>query len=427
MHIQNLPTIYTFLNENKNDNALNNWLKLDSTKDAWKSIGLDGFKFETSNKEQRTVDLDSYLSMRAFLRHAVGIISDNRYRKYQQAIARLWIETLLTKDAEKEASFESDITSVIKSAVNGQDDNFNLSGKPMNQLLSEYNQQIKSANRETLDKIKDNHYDSKTDYKIVEIHNFDEASEYYKYVDDLDIPWCVTQSSTQFSGYSAGGSRRIYFALKNGFDKLKKPNSITEDTPYDEYGMSMMFISIEESGMISNITSRWNHDVSLPKKESKWHEYGNSDTHYFEKDGEYDTDLLSNMFGGNFYDIFKPKSFEELLKGFNISEDTPDDCSFYIKRNSEDFFVIVSKETDKPLYDKIYKELGNFSDGFVTVYRQDDKVNFIDKKGSFLSDEWFYGAGDFSDGFGRVENKDERWNFISKEGKLISKDWFCYA
>lgn len=65
-----------------------------------------------------------------------------------------------------------------------------------------------------------------------------------------------------------------------------------------------------------------------------------------------------------------------------------------------------------------------FSDGFARVQRGDDKWNFIDKNGNYLSDEWYNDVFNFHDGFAKVQRGDGLWNFIDKDGKIISEKWF---
>ena len=68
-----------------------------------------------------------------------------------------------------------------------------------------------------------------------------------------------------------------------------------------------------------------------------------------------------------------------------------------------------------------------FSDGFVRVQRTNDKWNFIDKNGNYLSDEWFDFVDDFHDGFARLQRSDGQYNFIDKEGKILSDEWFDWV
>ena len=68
-----------------------------------------------------------------------------------------------------------------------------------------------------------------------------------------------------------------------------------------------------------------------------------------------------------------------------------------------------------------------FSDGFARVQRGDDKWNFIDKQGNYLSDEWFNNVYSFYGGFARLQRTNDKWNFIDKQGNYLSDEWFDWA
>ena len=68
-----------------------------------------------------------------------------------------------------------------------------------------------------------------------------------------------------------------------------------------------------------------------------------------------------------------------------------------------------------------------FSDGIARVQRGDDKWNFIDKNGNYLSDKWFDWADNFQEDFARVQRTNGEYNFINKQGKYLSKEWFKWV
>ena len=68
-----------------------------------------------------------------------------------------------------------------------------------------------------------------------------------------------------------------------------------------------------------------------------------------------------------------------------------------------------------------------YQEGFASVRRGDELYNFIDKKGKFLSEQWFDWIDYFHDGFARVQRSDELYNFIDKQGKLLSEQWFDWV
>ena len=130
-----------------------------------------------------------------------------------------------------------------------------------------------------------NQYKLNTDYKIVKINSFEEAKNYSEYTD-----WCVTHYENMYYSYTHDGLGVFYFCLKNGFENVKKVKG--KNCPFDKYGLSMIAISVNEDGSLNTCTTRWNHSN------------GGSDN-------SMTTQEISNLFGVNFYDIFKPRSEEE--------------------------------------------------------------------------------------------------------------------
>ena len=78
----------------------------------------------------------------------------------------------------------------------------------------------------------------------------------------------------------------------------------------------------------------------------------------------------------------------------------------------------------KILLDEWFEWVDNFKDGFARVQRGNDLRNFIGKNGKILSDEWFIDAHSFKDGLAIVQRKDDLYNFIDKQGKILSDEWF---
>ena len=60
-----------------------------------------------------------------------------------------------------------------------------------------------------------------------------------------------------------------------------------------------------------------------------------------------------------------------------------------------------------------------YIEGFAKVQREDRLYNFIDKKGDYLSDEWFNFVYNFDDGFAKVKRTNGEQAKIDKNGKLI--------
>ena len=99
-----------------------------------------------------------------------------------------------------------------------------------------------------------------------------------------------------YNSYTKDGIGLFYFCLKDGFENVQKVEG--EGCPLDEYGKSMIAISVNDDGSLNTATCRWNHDN------------GGNDNIF--KDAK----EVSQFFGVNFFDTFKPRSVDELLAKF---------------------------------------------------------------------------------------------------------------
>ena len=213
------------------------------------------------------------------------------------------------------------------------------------------------------------------DYTIVPINNFEESSKYGRYTS-----WCVTHNENMLNSYTAGGTGRFYFCLRNGFENESKVKG--EGCPLDSYGLSMIAVSVDMEGAVNTITCRWNHDMG-----------GNDSVMTVEE--------LENLLGRNFYQTFKPYTREELhAKGIILFDEVQ--ALLDSGKKPEDIFDYVS----------------DFSEGFARV-ALNRKDNFINTECKIISDTWFDDTFDFKDGFAIVE-LNEKYNFINTEGKLLN-------
>ena len=287
-------------------------------------------------------------------------------------------------------------------------------------------------------------FDTPSDYEIVRIDSFDQASEYGEYTD-----WCVAHFERMFDSYTSDGINQFYFCLKHGFEGVERQAS--EGCPLDEYGLSMIAVSVNENGMLNTCTCRWNHDNGGD-------------------DNVMNTKELSQVIGMNFFEVFKPNNkwkslvndvIQRLKNGespdsvFNICWSFHDgfaivglDCRYnYIDEqcnilssqwfdNCHNFYEGFARVELNDRWNHIDKQ-GNiisrqwfdycwsFDEGFARVYLN-DKYNFIDKQGNLLSDQWFDNCGDFHDGFAAIKLND-RMNFIDEQGNYLSDQWFYWC
>lgn len=123
-------------------------------------------------------------------------------------------------------------------------------------------------------------------YTIIPIPDFEKAKAFAPHCD-----WCICQAKFDYDTYTLNGET-FYFCLKEGFEKTAKRAG--DNYPYDDYGVSMLAISVTPDGQLANCTNRWNED-----------RIGNPNVSEQE---------ISDLIGTNFQETFKPsKPFTDII------------------------------------------------------------------------------------------------------------------
>lgn len=184
------------------------------------------------------------------------------------------------------------------------------------QLVSVFQPMIDADAQAEQERINSKEYITNNDYEIIRINSFDEAAEIGAYSSDQDGgELCYTQSKSTWGQYSNHGQYTVYCCLKKGWADMNPTPG--KNAPYDEYGLSMIFVFIANDGSIAYSNTRWNHLYS----------------HNINVDHAFTKEMLSDLLGVNFdkvfvYDeaqcnIFKKKVKEAKIKlsqGINPSE-----------------------------------------------------------------------------------------------------------
>ena len=336
--------------------------------------------------------------------------------KFLLGVARLFIDgDLRVNDDFKCTNFNQTLKLIASDAHVNEYDN-NLNGMSAEELINRFADVRvgELSKRKELMGVK--HYQQNRQYTIVPINSYEEATKYAKYNE-----WCVTYSEEMFDDKTCHGAGRFYFCLRNGFENV--PKKVGPNAPLDEYGLSMIAVSITMEGEPNSITCRWNHDN------------GGSDS-------VMDDEQLSDLLGVNFYNVFKPYTREELhAKGVILFDEvkemldngvSPNDIFEFVGDFYEGYapvqlnrkFNFINR-TNKLLSDTWFDWVDYFHNGYAIV-KLDGKWNFIDTHGKLISDTWFDEVENFYYGRAKVRLYD-KWNFIDTNGKLISDTWFDFA
>ena len=242
-----------------------------------------------------------------------------------------------------ELSDGSRITSInkylryIASDAHVNEYNQNLNGLSLGDIESRFSSVAKGDLEADKERMNQQEFDSSSSqYKIVNIDSFDEASKYGEYTD-----WCVTHYDDMYDSYTHNGLGRFYFCLKDGFENV--PREKGEGCPLDEYGLSMIAVSVNEDGSCNTITCRWNHDN------------GGGDNIMTPQE-------LSEIIGMNFYKVFLPYSEKEIAE--------------------------KKKELVYMIYD-VYKEF--VSEDFGYMHTFDDELNshYNDEEDAYYDDDGY--------------------------------------
>ena len=302
--------------------------------------------------------------------------------KFLLGVARLFIDgDLRVNDDFKCTNFNQTLKLIASDAHVNEYDN-NLNGMSADELINRFADVRVGELSKRKELMGGKQYRKNNNYTIVPINSYEEATKYAKYNE-----WCVTYSEEMFDDKTCHGAGRFYFCLRNGFENV--PKKVGPNAPLDEYGLSMIAVSITMEGEPNSITCRWNHDN------------GGSDS-------VMDDEQLSDLLGVNFYNVFKPYTREELhAKGFILFDE-----------------VQEMLDNGVPPTD-IFEEIGYFYDDYARVILN-GKLNFINRNNKLLSDTWFDEVKDFFDGYAMVESGD-KYNFINQNGKCISDTWFDWV
>ena len=257
------------------------------------------------------------------------------------------------------------------------------------------------------------------DYEILSDINYDTANAYGNYSCSTS-KLCYTQDESTWRAYTNGGSNTVYLLLRKDWKQV--PEKHGDDTPYDDYGLSMIFVFVDEDGNIAYSNTRWNHETN---------KQGPSNV-----DQSFTKESLSKLLNVNFDSVFKPlHSFSDVLvtakqqlqNGADPSVVFDRVCRFYdgfARVRLGDKWNFINTDGNLLSDDLWFDNAGDFHNGFARVILE-DKFNYIDTDGNILrEDVWFDEVEVFYKGFARVRLGD-KWNLINTDGKILSEDlWF---
>ncbi len=152
--------------------------------------------------------------IRIKLRNDLPVLRTPEGGKFILGVTRMFIDRQINS-ANDISSLNSTLKLVASNAhINEYDRNLNgLSCRELIQRFSTVMNDNIEAERSDINQMA---FDTPSDYEIVRIDSFEQASEYGDYT-----TWCVTHDEDMFDSYTSDGINQFYFCLKYGFEGIK--------------------------------------------------------------------------------------------------------------------------------------------------------------------------------------------------------------
>ena len=379
----------------------------------------------TESQESKSIDAAKKLYMertkcsreeadefvRITLRNDLPILRNPNAAKFILGVTRMFLDRQIT-DQRTISQLNTTLEYVSSDAHINEYDR-NLNGMSAQDLIQRFAKAVSDDFEKNKSDINSMNFEGKSQYNIVRIDSFEQAQQYGQYTS-----WCVTHDGNMFDSYTNDGIGQFYFCLRNGFENEKAVKG--ENCPLDNYGLSMIAVSVDGNGRLNTCTCRWNHDNG-----------GN--------DSIMDPKQISEVIGMNFYQTFKPNNkWKELLDNCmrrlangEDPNDVFDDIDYFgegfarVRLNNKYNFISTRGELVWK-GDKWFDGWGDFCEGFAKV-KLNRKWNFINTRGELLCNEWFDWCDDFDNGFAKVTRNGRKWNFINTRGELLCNEWFDWC
>ena len=347
--------------------------------------------------------------VRVKLRNDLSSLRNPKCAKFILGATRMFIDEQLT-DSETILTLDRALRLCTDSEYYNQLDR-NLNKMSVSDFINMMQPIMDAEQERSRQEVNAQNYSQGSDYEIVRIDSFEEASKYGDYTS-----WCITHNENIFDIYTNDGTCQFYFCLKNGFESI--PQEKSDNCPLDEYGLSMIAVCVDENGNLKTCTCRWNHD--------------NGGDDHIMNEAE-----ISKTVGMNFYGVFKPnniwqKKIEDVKDQLKIGVDFREIFAFCgheydgwrrVRLDKKYNYINSHNELISDIW---FDEANDFERGMGQV-ELDDKQNLINYDGKFICEEWYSFIYGFSNGVALVKNVDELYNYIDLNGKVISSEWFDEA
>ena len=173
----------------------------------------------------------------------------------------------------------------------------NLNGKTLEELENIFGKKVKELSDKEKEEIGSKEYTRNERYKIITCETWQDMLQFRSPL----TTWCVAQEDGKhaYDSYTDSGLCKFYVCIREDYESVdKKPG---ENTPLDDYGLSMIAVCVDPEGNLKTCTCRWNHANG-----------GN--------DNIMDAKQISDLLGVNFFETFKPIDSEKIFNNLKYDE-----------------------------------------------------------------------------------------------------------
>ena len=300
------------------------------------------------------------------LRHTFDLMSNSDV-KYIPSIARFAIGELGFETQEPKQDKLNDLMKIVQ-IIKSNPEKYSkyLNASSYDELEQTFAPILKALNDEENERINNASYDTNFgEYQIIEDADYETAKEFGN-LSHPDSKLCYTQSESTWKDYTQDGLNKVYILLSQDWKNLQPEHTDDlldshvpqNETAYDRYGLSMIFVFVNQKNELIYCNTRWNHQAKYKQGCSTDHALTRED--------------LSYIVRQPFMNVFKGYSDEELLdKGvvpFHLVQPLLD--------NGASLDDIFEKVVELPVYN-------------VYIVLLHDKQNIVSSDRKLLFKEWY--------------------------------------
>ena len=156
-------------------------------------------------------------------------------------------------------------------------------------LEQQYGKEIDRMEQDEEERIGSKQYERNTDYEIIGPVDYATAHKYGEKTCP-ESKLCYTQSESTWTQYTQDGQNKVYILLRNGWENVPPLHDDDNESAYDTYGLSMIFVFINKIGKLVYCNTRWNHKA----------EYDEG----FSVDHAMNKEMISDLIGQPFNEVF---------------------------------------------------------------------------------------------------------------------------